>query len=144
MSDDQASVAERFERSDETLRDWERRINAGEEIDVWDTANAAIETVKDLIKGYLEVLDRDWEDSEDDLLALWKVAVKKNPSLNTIRDNCRELIFYYNCVDMDRRDALPENAQKQAIRTARHVYLYLRTRAEESGALEKYQGLGAG
>ncbi|HKJ87581.1 MAG TPA: hypothetical protein VKA48_03650, partial [Gammaproteobacteria bacterium] len=25
MSDDQASVAERFERSDETLRDWERR-----------------------------------------------------------------------------------------------------------------------
>ncbi|MFP4616489.1 MAG: hypothetical protein ACOCUJ_02345 [Thiohalospira sp.] len=144
MSDDLASVAERFERSDEALRDWERRLNAGEEVDVWDTANAGIEIIKDLIKAYLEVLDRDWEGTEDDLLALWKVAVKKNPSLNTIRDNCRELIYYYNCVDMDRRDALPENAHKQAVRTARHVYLYLRTRAEEAGALEKHQGLGAG
>jgi len=134
---DEATIAERFERSDETLRDWERRFNKGENPDVADTTASATAVVKDLIRAYLQILGRDWSDVEDDLLALWKVSVKKNPSLNTIRDNCRELVFYHNCVDMDRRDALPQNAHKQAIRTARHVYVYLRTRAEETGELEK-------
>jgi len=141
---DQATVAERFERSDETLRDWERRIREGEPVDVAESTKTAINVAKDLVKAYLQVLGRDWEGVEDDLLALWKVAVKKNPSLNTIRDNCRELVYYFNCVDMDRQDALPQNAERQAIRTARHLYLYLRTRAEEAGAVEKFQGLGAG
>ncbi|HKK13410.1 MAG TPA: hypothetical protein VKA14_01985 [Gammaproteobacteria bacterium] len=134
---DEATIAERFERSDETLRDWERRFNKGENPDVADTTASATAVVKDLIRAYLQILGRDWSDVEDDLLALWKVSVKKNPSLNTIRDNCRELVFYHNCVDMDRRDALPQNAHKQAVRTARHVYVYLRTRAEETGELEK-------
>jgi hypothetical protein len=136
---DEATIAERFERSDETLRDWERKLNKGEAPDVADTTESAIAVVKDLIKAYLQILGRGWDDVEDDILALWKVSVKKNPSLNTIRDNCRELVYYHNCVDMDRRDALPQNAHKQAIRTARHVYVYLRTRAEETGELEKAQ-----
>jgi hypothetical protein len=136
MSDD-ATIAERFERSDETLRDWERRLNKGEAPDVAETTESATAVVKDLIKAYLQILGRDWEGVEDDILALWKVSVKKNPSLNTIRDNCRELVYYHNCVAMDRRDALPQNAHKQAIRTARHVYVYLRTRAEETGELDK-------
>lgn len=134
---DNATIAERFERSDDTLRDWERKLNQGEAPDVSATTESAIAVVKDLIKAYLQILGRDWEGADDDLLALWKVSVKKNPSLNTIRDNCRELIYYHNCVDMDRRDALPQNAHKQAIRTARHVYVYLRTRAEETGEVEK-------
>ncbi|MEF8792807.1 hypothetical protein [Thiohalorhabdus sp.] len=133
----EATVAERFERSDDTLRDWERRLNQAEEPDVAETTEVAIEVVKDLITAYLQILGRDWEGADDDILALWKVSVKKNPSLNTIRDNCRELVYYHNCVDMDRRDALPQNAHRQAIRTARHVYVYLRTRAEETGELEK-------
>ena len=134
---DEATIAERFERSDETLRDWERQLNQGEEPDVADTTESAIAVVKDLIKAYLQIIGRGWDDVEDDILALWKVSVKKNPSLNTIRDNCRELVYYHNCVEMDRRDALPQNAHRQAIRTARHVYVYLRTRAEETGELEK-------
>ena len=134
---DEATIAERFERSDETLRDWERRLNQAEEPDVAETTEVATEVIKDLIKAYLQILGRDWEGVEDDILALWKVSVKKNPSLNTIRDNCRELVYYHNCVEMDRRDALPQNAHRQAIRTARHVYVYLRTRAEETGELEK-------
>lgn len=136
MSDD-ATIAERFERSDDILRDWERQLNQGDEPDVAETTESATAVVKDLIKAYLQIIGRDWDDVEDDILALWKVAVKKNPSLNTIRDNCRELVFYHNCVDMDRRDALPQNAHRQAIRTARHVYVYLRSRAEETGELEK-------
>ena len=136
MSDD-ATIAERFERSDDILRDWERQLNQGDEPDVAETTEVATEVIKDLIKAYLQIIGRDWDDVEDDILALWKVAVKKNPSLNTIRDNCRELVFYHNCVDMDRRDALPQNAHRQAIRTARHVYVYLRSRAEETGELEK-------
>lgn len=136
MSDD-ATIAERFERSDDILRDWERQLNQGDEPDVAETTESATAVVKDLIKAYLQIIGRDWDDVEDDILALWKVAVKKNPSLNTIRDNCRELVFYHNCVDMDRRDALPQNAHRQAVRTARHVYVYLRSRAEETGELEK-------
>lgn len=143
MSEDQASVARRFERADEQLRQWEDSLRREDpSVDVAQAAGVATEIVKDLIKAYLLVLERDWEGSEE-LLDLWKVAVKKNPSLNTIRDNCRELVYYANCVEMDRQDALPANAHKQAIRTARHVYLYLRSRAEEAGALEREQGVGA-
>ncbi len=143
MHEDNAGIAERFERSDEALRDWERRLREDDGVDVAETTDAAADIVKDLLKAYLLFLERGWEGVDGDLLALWKVGVKKNPSFSTIRDNCRELVYYRNCVDMDRRDALPANAHKQAIRTARHIYLYLRSRAEESGALEREQGLGA-
>lgn len=143
-TDDNAAVPARFERSDETLRDLERRIREGEDLPVDEVTESAIDVVTDLLKAYLQILGRDWTGAEHDVLALWKLAVKKNPSFNTIRDNCRELVYYRNCVEMDSQDSLPQNAERQAVRTARHVYLYLRSRAEEAGELEKAQGVGAG
>lgn len=67
-------------------------------------------------------------EEETDLLEVFKAFVKGNPSLNAVRDNVRELVYYRNCIDMDRRDALPEAAYRTAVRTVRHIYLYLRTR----------------
>lgn len=71
-----------------------------------------------------------------DILDLFKVLVKGEPSWNAIRDNCRELVYYRNCINMGREDALPAAAEKMAVRTARHVYLYMKTRCVREGRLE--------
>ncbi len=71
-----------------------------------------------------------------DILDLFKVLVKGEPSWNAIRDNCRELVYYRNCINMGREDALPPVAEKMAVRTARHVYLYMKTRCVREGRLE--------
>jgi len=71
-----------------------------------------------------------------DILELFKVLVKGEPSWNAIRDNCRELVYYRNCINMGREDALPVAAEKMAVRTARHVYLYMKTRCVREGRLE--------
>ncbi len=62
--------------------------------------------------------------------------VNAEPSWNAIRDNCRELVYYRNCINMGREDALPPVAEKMAVRTARHVYLYMKTRCVREGRLE--------
>lgn len=66
---------------------------------------------------------------DDDPLEIFKGFVKGEPSLTAIRDNIRELVFYRNCLVADRRDALPVAPEAMAVRTIRHIYLYLRTRA---------------
>ncbi len=71
----------------------------------------------------------------DDLLAVFKAFVKGDPSLNAVRDNVRELVYYRNCLEMDRSDALPANPGRMAAHTARHIYLYLRSRCEQEGRL---------
>jgi len=71
-----------------------------------------------------------------DILELFKVLVKGEPSWNAIRDNCRELVYYRNCINMEREDALPAAAEKMAVRTARHIYLYMKTRCIREGRLE--------
>ncbi|MEK7834699.1 MAG: hypothetical protein AAB298_00930 [Pseudomonadota bacterium] len=63
-----------------------------------------------------------------DLLDAFKVLVKGEPSWNAIRDNCRELVYYRNCIKLGRLDALPVAPAKMAVRTARHIYLYIKTR----------------
>ena len=68
-----------------------------------------------------------------DLLAAFKVLVKGEPSWNAIRDNCRELVYYRNCINMGRLDALPAAPAKMAVRTARHIYLYIKTRCIRDG-----------
>jgi hypothetical protein len=69
--------------------------------------------------------------AESDLLELLKAFVKGEPSLNAVRDNVRELVFYRNCLNDDRSDALPPKAERMAVRTCRHIYLYLRTRFDQ-------------
>ena len=67
----------------------------------------------------------------DDVLELFKVFVKGDPSLNAVRDNIRELVYYRNCIDLKREDALPVRPDAMAVRTVRHIYLYLRSRSEQ-------------
>jgi len=68
-----------------------------------------------------------------DVLDVWQALVKGEPAWNAIRDNCRELVYYRNCLASGRRDALPAAPARMAVRTARHVYLYIRTRAARDG-----------
>lgn len=70
--------------------------------------------------------------SDADLLELWKTLVKGKPHWNTIRDNCRELIYYQNCLKAERQDALPAQPERMVIHTLRHIFLYLRSHAEQN------------
>ncbi|MEL5849266.1 MAG: hypothetical protein U7M05_07860 [Candidatus Igneacidithiobacillus chanchocoensis] len=70
--------------------------------------------------------------ADADLLSLWKTLVKGQPHWNTIRDNCRELVYYQNCLAMDREDALPPQPDKMLLHTLRHLYLYARSHTEQS------------
>jgi hypothetical protein len=63
-----------------------------------------------------------------DILDVFRVLVKGEPSWNAIRDNCRELVYYRNCLSMGREDALPTVPAAMAVRTARHVFWYVKTR----------------
>lgn len=75
-------------------------------------------------------------DAGTDILELFKALVKGEPSWTAIRDNCRELVYYRNCINMGREDALPAAAEKMAVRTARHIYLYMKTRCVREGRLQ--------
>ncbi|WP_248886336.1 hypothetical protein [Acidithiobacillus acidisediminis] len=70
--------------------------------------------------------------ADADLLTLWKTLVKGQPHWNTIRDNCRELVYYQNCLDLGREDALPPQPEKMLLHTLRHLYLYARSHTEQS------------
>ena len=70
--------------------------------------------------------------SDAGLLELWRELVKGAPYWNTIRDNCRELIYYQNCLQEERTDALPAQPERMVIHTLRHIYLYLRSHAEQN------------
>ena len=72
-------------------------------------------------------------EKSNDLLEVLKAFVKGDPSLNAIRDNVRELVYYQNCIAQDRSDALPEKVNAMIVHTVRHIYFYLRSRCEQEG-----------
>lgn len=74
-------------------------------------------------------------DDSADVLDVWKALVKGEPFWNTLRDNCRELVYYRNCLAADRKDALPAAPQKMAVRTARHIFLFIKTQCIKQGRL---------
>ena len=93
------------------------------------TVERALELVGRLVAACIvDQGGRQAPDPAADLLAAFKVLVKGEPSWNAIRDNCRELVYYRNCINMGRADALPAVPEKMAVRTARHIYLYIKTR----------------
>ena len=65
-----------------------------------------------------------------DVLDVWRALVKSDPTWNAIRDNCRELVFYRNCLALGRANALPPAPHRMAVRTVRHIFLYVRSRAQ--------------
>jgi len=89
----------------------------------------------ELLRLYASAYKKEMPDT-DDLLVLFKAFVKGDTSLTAVRDNLRELVYYRNCIIENRHDALPKNPEKMALHTIRHIYLYLRSRADQEGLLD--------
>ncbi|MCX7893303.1 MAG: hypothetical protein N2544_13170 [Burkholderiales bacterium] len=130
MSGNTHCLAQRLDRIDRTLRDLETRLPESRPEDLPGFLVPATEAVREAMLAYLEAEgEKPLPGPEADVLEVWKALVKGDPTWNTIRDNTRELVYYANCLALGRADALPAAPQRMAVRTARHVYLYVRTRA---------------
>jgi hypothetical protein len=120
-------LADRLDRIDFELGALEGA--AGEQLE------PAIALVDRMMRAWLEHEGRAAPPPDADVLEVWKTLVKGDPTWNAIRDNCRELVYYRNCLVLGRADALPPQPHRMAVRTARHIYLYMRTRAVREGLL---------
>jgi len=123
-----------FDDLDQRISTLETAVRAGDPPPLSGLLDEAAGVMKGLLAAYGEHAGKTIPDS-DDLLEVLKAFVKGDPSLNAVRDNVRELVFYRNCLDMDRADALPEQPQRMAVHTLRHVYLYLYSRCEQEQRL---------
>jgi hypothetical protein len=133
----QDDLRELFSAVDAALARHEAAIARGEVLPLAETVDAAIVLVQGLVTAYVGAAGQKAPPAENvDFLDAFKVLVKGDPTWNAIRDNCRELVYYRNCINMGRRDALPKVPEKMAVRTARHVYLYIKTRCIRAGRLE--------
>jgi hypothetical protein len=125
-----------FAEVDAALSASEAAITRGEALPLIETIDTAITLTRRLVTAYLVAGGQKSPPDEDaEFLDVFKVLVKGDPTWNAIRDNCRELVYYRNCINMGRRDALPKVPEKMAVRTARHVYLYIKTRCIREGRL---------
>lgn len=133
--DRNAQLAERLSAIDDRIRALESDI-AREDVqsDFGTLLGQATHCVKDLLTAYAHHAGKPVPET-DDPLEVFRAFVKGDPSLNAVRDNVRELVYYRNCLDMDRIDALPARPERMAVRTARHVYLYLYTRCTQEERL---------
>jgi len=129
-------LAEIFTATDAALSDREAAIARGGALPLTETVDAMIALTQDLVSAYVAAAGiKTPPSAEAGILEVFKVLVKGEPTWNAIRDNCRELVYYRNCINMGRRDALPKVPEKMAVRTARHVYLYIKTRCIREGRL---------
>ncbi len=134
---DHQALINAFDQVDEQLIDLERILNERQSLPLLATVEHAMTLIKQLIIAYIvDVGEKEIPSADADLLEVFKALVKSDPSWNTIRDNCRELVYYYNCITMDRLDALPEHPEKMAVRTLRHLYLFMKTRCMREERLE--------
>lgn len=114
----------------------ERRIAAGDALPLAATVEQAIDLIRRLVITYIAAGGKKpVPDASADILDVFKVLVQGEPSWAAIRDNCRELVYYRNCINMERQDALPAAPGKMAVRTARHVYLYISGRAASAKSI---------
>jgi len=127
-------LAERLDEIDRRLLHLESRLAESRAENLPELLGPAIDSVRATMLAYLEAQGmKSLPAADADVLEVWKVLVKGDPTWNTIRDNTRELVYYANCLAAGRADALPAAPQKMAVRTARHVYLYVRSRAIREG-----------
>ncbi len=128
MSD--KNLTEIFDAIDESIDE----LNADQQ-NLEELVTAASQICSRLLTAYASAYNKKMPET-DDLLVLFKAFVKGDTSLTAVRDNLRELVYYRNCIDQDRHDALPKNAEKMTIHTVRHIYLYLRSRADQEELLD--------
>lgn len=125
-----------FAEVDAALAAREGMIARGDTLPLEDTVDEAIALVRRLVIAYVAAGgSKSLPAADADFLDVFKALVKGEPTWNAIRDNCRELVYYRNCINMGRRDALPKVPEKMAVRTARHVFLYIKTRCIREGRL---------
>ena len=122
---------------DEEIRGLEAALAAGSLV-LKPTVDQAIGLANRLMRAFGETTGHilDGFDDHSDPLEVFKAFVKGDPSLNAIRDNVRELVYYRNCLESGREDALPVRPVAMAVRTIRHIYLYMRTRAIKEHGLK--------
>jgi hypothetical protein len=128
-------LEQRFEALDERIADLEERAARGDAEAFEPLLGEGLAVTHDLMAAYAEHAGKAIPVT-DDVLAVLRAFVKGDPSLNAIRDNVRELVYYKNCLAMDRADALPRAPQRMVAHTARHIYLYLHSRAEQEHRLD--------
>lgn len=92
-----------------------------------------IAAVAEAMRAALAAAGKPLPPAHAEVLAVWQDLVKGEPTWNAIRDNCRELVYYRNCLAAGRAGALPAEPARMAVRTARHIHLYVRTRALREG-----------
>lgn len=127
-----------FSRVNADLAALERQTAAGDALPLATTVEQAIAMIRQLLVACIATEGgKPVPDASADILEVFKVLVKGEPSWTAIRDNCRELVYYRNCINMQRQDALPAAPARMAVRTARHVYLYVRTRCVHEGRLQQ-------
>ncbi len=126
-----------FAEADACVGRLEERLGQDESLPLAGTVEQTINLIRDLIAARVaEEGNKQIPASTADLLEVFKVLVTDEPSWHAIRDNCRALAYYRNCINMQRQDALPPVPEKMAVRTARPVYLHIRTRCIREGRLE--------
>ena len=112
----------------------EARVAAGADTPLADVLEPAIGLVGETMRAYIDAAGQKTPPAPDaDVLEVWNRLVKSDPAWNAIRDNCRELLYYRNCLAAGRTDALPAAPGRMAVRLARHVYLYVRVRCAREG-----------
>ncbi|WP_333844299.1 hypothetical protein [Pelomicrobium sp.] len=133
---DSSTLVQAFEETDRALAALEAQAQEGRLPPVEETVERAIAIARQLMVAYLRDEGRKPLPPDGaDLLEVWKVLVKGEPFWNTIRDNLRELIYYRNCLALGRADALPAVPEKMAVRTARHLHLFFKTRCIREGRI---------
>ena len=128
-------LAALFADVDAQIRALESGLGDGAEPPPGPVVDTAQSLTRRMIAGYLSAATDKAVPASDNLLALWKALVKGDPAWNTIRDNCRELVYYRNCLDAGRPDALPARPARMAVRTLRHLHLFIKSRCEREGRL---------
>jgi len=138
-------LTQTFVEADARIRQLETRAMGRDAPDLGQTLDETLDIVRRMLRAYRRArLESKANDpthriagaaESDDVLEVFKAFVKGEPSLNAVRDNIRELVYYQNCLQAHRQDALPAQPARMAIRTTRHIYLYLHSRAEQEQRL---------
>ncbi len=126
-----------FDQADSEIAALERSPAVADDRRLVDTLEQATGIVRRLILAYLaDAREQPLPEAQASLLDCFRLLVKGDPSWNTIRDNCRELEYYRNCLLMGREDALPAHPVRMTLRTLRHVYLFMKSRSQRENRLE--------
>ena len=121
---------ERIEQDIAVLEAAAREADGLEAIGLEEVLEPAIALVARTLRARLAADGKPTPAENADVLEVWRALVKGDPTWNAIRDNCRELVFYRNCLALGRTDALPPAPHRMAVRTVRHIFLYVRSRAQ--------------